>query len=320
MPYQIGTDEAGYGPNLGPLTICGTAWRAESENQDIYEALSDTISADPNPKSKRIPICDSKKIYSSSRGIDTLETVVLAILFSLHKTIPKNLNSLLKLVSTVDDSRPQSSTSKSLFLKNSVPLPIGKNESKIKQLATHFSDACCRSGIALQAIDCRVIFPDQFNCLVEKLGNKAELLSSQTLDCVSQLSKPMTGNINVMCDKHGGRSKYSGLLNRYLTDQFIYVDCESRPISKYHWKKSKHLFEISFKSQGESFCPTALSSMIAKYVREVCMESWNGYWAKQVPGIKPTKGYPLDAKRFKKEISKRQLDLGIADDLIWRRC
>ena len=39
----------------------------------------------------------------------------------------------------------------------------------------------------------------------------------------------------------------------------------------------------------------ALASMAAKYLREVCMLQFNRYWAAQVPGLKPTAGYPTDA-------------------------
>ena len=318
MPYQIGTDEAGYGPNLGPLTICGTAWRSENEHQNIYHVLQDTISS--SPKSGRIPICDSKKIYSASRGIATLESVVLAILFSIHKVIPQNVNELLRMVGGEKAVPAPRSTTKKLFVDKKVLLPIASESACIHEMAERFGEACDGKDVALEQIDCRIIFPDQFNQMVDKFGNKAELLSSQTLDCVDQLTQQLTGNINVTCDKHGGRSKYGGMLNQYLTDQFVYIDCESRPISKYHWRRNDYSFEISFKSKGESFCPAALSSMIAKYVREICMESWNVYWAKEVPGLKPTKGYPVDAKRFKQEIAKRQNALGIADDQIWRQC
>ena len=45
MPYLIGTDEAGYGPRLGPLLISISAWhvnRSPSE-VDLYEEFSDHI-------------------------------------------------------------------------------------------------------------------------------------------------------------------------------------------------------------------------------------------------------------------------------------
>ena len=49
------------------------------------------------------------------------------------------------------------------------------------------------------------------------------------------------------------------------------------------------------------------------------MNAWNQFWIEQIPDLKPTKGYPLDAKRFKAEINELQLQLEIADDDVWRR-
>jgi hypothetical protein len=37
-----------------------------------------------------------------------------------------------------------------------------------------------------------------------------------------------------------------------------------------------------------------------------------------VPDLRPTAGYPSDARRFKKAISERQLALQISDNLLWR--
>ena len=64
--------------------------------------------------------------------------------------------------------------------------------------------------------------------------------------------------------------------------------------------------------------PVALASMTAKYHRELAMRAFNHFWCERVPDLKPTAGYPLDAKRFKKAISPLQIKLGIADDCLWR--
>ena len=38
--------------------------------------------------------------------------------------------------------------------------------------------------------------------------------------------------------------------------------------------------------------------MVSKYVRERLMEEFNRFWRERTPGLKPTAGYPGDAKRF----------------------
>lgn len=45
MPYLIGTDEAGYGPNLGPLVISATVWHVDAPSVcDLYERLCAIVS------------------------------------------------------------------------------------------------------------------------------------------------------------------------------------------------------------------------------------------------------------------------------------
>jgi hypothetical protein len=42
------------------------------------------------------------------------------------------------------------------------------------------------------------------------------------------------------------------------------------------------------------------------------------FWARRVPGRRPTAGYPADARRFKHDIAAAQIALGIDDRAIWR--
>jgi hypothetical protein len=58
--------------------------------------------------------------------------------------------------------------------------------------------------------------------------------------------------------------------------------------------------------------------MTAKYVRELFMNAWNGFWRQHLPGLRPTAGYPGDAQRFRREIADVQAALGISDESIWR--
>ena len=48
------------------------------------------------------------------------------------------------------------------------------------------------------------------------------------------------------------------------------------------------------------------ASMTSKYVRELAMELFNRFWQRHVPGLTPTKGYPEDAKRFRRDIARAQ--------------
>ena len=125
-------------------------------------------------------------------------------------------------------------------------------------------------------------------------------------------------DIEIGCDKHGGRSKYAGLIHDILTDEFVAIGEEKSAASDYSFRENDRDVVIRFQARGESFLPTALASMVSKYLREVFMMLWNDFWQLKIPNIKPTKGYPVDAKRFKSEIAHVQAELGIEDRLIWR--
>jgi hypothetical protein len=48
------------------------------------------------------------------------------------------------------------------------------------------------------------------------------------------------------------------------------------------------------------------------------MKAFNEFWQQRVSDLKPTAGYPLDARRFKQEIAVAQAALAIPDDTFWR--
>jgi hypothetical protein len=48
------------------------------------------------------------------------------------------------------------------------------------------------------------------------------------------------------------------------------------------------------------------------------MRPFNEFWCSRVPGLKPTAGYPVDSRRFKKQIATVQRELAIDDQILWR--
>ena len=83
MPYLIGTDEAGYGPNLGPLVVAASAWEVPPKTQadSLYERLEKVVSvALPADGDSRLPMADSKVLYKAGSGLEVLERSVLCAL------------------------------------------------------------------------------------------------------------------------------------------------------------------------------------------------------------------------------------------------
>ena len=315
MGILIGTDEAGYGPNLGPLTLGITLWEVPNVTVDLYHAFESVVS------SKRVRgtlmVADSKDVYHSGQSIETLEETVLAFLSTLHQGLPERFQNLADWLGLDLSGRGECYGSLAEW-----PLPVCASPSVIAERAERLENVFRSTGCRLGGLRGSVIFPSQFNDSVDRLGNKAELLSFETLTLVSgflgdSLSRG-EATVLIGCDKHGGRSKYAGMLNQYLTTEFVHIERESMECSEYRWQQGESEIAMHFRARGETFLPIALSSMIAKYLREICMNAWNAYWQNKIPGIKPTKGYPVDARRFKKAIAERQAELGISDRQVWR--
>ena len=316
MPFLIGTDEAGYGPNLGPLTVTGTLWEVDSPGLDLYSTLDQVVTdrANRGQTEPRIHIADSKKVYAGS--INNLETGVLALVYAATDRLPTNWQMLAELICPADAI---SQLPDQVWLKGqNLPMPIKSDPDQIRRLGDRFRAACDEAGVRLIELQCVPVFPPQFNSLVEQLGNKATLLSLETLRIVRRLMDRSDDDIEIGCDKHGGRSRYAGLIQNILTNEFVVIGEEKLEISDYSFRENDRDVFIRFQAKGESFLPTALASMVSKYLREVFMMLWNDFWLLKVPAIKPTKGYPVDAKRFKSEIALVQAALGIEDRLIWR--
>ena len=87
--YLIGTDEAGYGPNLGPLVVSTTLWRVPDDvAEDLYPALASAIAPGPVARHDCLcaPIADSKRLYSSGGSWEQLELGLLAALGACGQT------------------------------------------------------------------------------------------------------------------------------------------------------------------------------------------------------------------------------------------
>ena len=83
MPFVIGTDKAGYAPNLGPLVVSATLWEVAAEIADdrLYKPLRKVVCEAPSKANgRRIASADSKILYTAGKGLATLERGMLAAL------------------------------------------------------------------------------------------------------------------------------------------------------------------------------------------------------------------------------------------------
>ena len=276
----FGTDEAGYGPNLGPLVVSLTVWEAPSENLSfLFEPL----------KNDGILIGDSKRLYHGG-AIAALETGVLVPLQTLKRKI----------------------------------LPIANDEEKIVHLSKKFGVILRRHQVRLLDVQCRTVEPEEWNQLLDRFDSKGTVLSQVTLRLIVEQLEKLTLDkdplpLLILCDKHGGRNHYLDILTEFFPGEFVQTVRQSRESSVYRLTSAGRRLEFRFLAKGETHLPIALASMFSKYHRELAMIQFNAFWQSHLPDLKPTAGYPEDAKRFRQQIADVQKKLGIADENLWRK-
>jgi ribonuclease HII len=326
MPYLIGTDEAGYGPNLGPLVVAASVWFVpDRPAADLYTRLRRAVCREVDDRDPpRVAIADSKQLYQPARGLADLERGVLACIaanrtVSQQKVIPAAPATFRALYEQLAPRCHARLDAAPWYLGHDEPLPVAADSSQLSSAVERLVDCLAERGVRLVAMHARVVQPDEFNELIECDGGKATCLSQTTLDLLAAAMETLPDDtIHATCDKHGGRNRYQELLQTRFPDYLVEVHRESRAESLYRFGPPTRRSEVRFRTQGESFLPTALASMTAKYLRELHMRAFNAFWRRDNPQLRPTAGYPTDAHRFRSDIAAAQQRLGICDRMLWR--
>src|SRR5216683_4820929 len=75
VAWIIGIDEAGYGPNLGPFVMTAVACRVPNvcAGDNLWTLLASAVRRIGDANDGRIIVDDSKKVYSTARGLNGLE-------------------------------------------------------------------------------------------------------------------------------------------------------------------------------------------------------------------------------------------------------
>ncbi len=305
----IGVDEAGYGPNLGPLAIAASMWWVSGDSADLYALLAGSVNRDGS--GGQLAIADSKTLYKPRGSLARLEMAVLGAIGRNEVTLRQIVRGQLAPLPWYQNYDPQ--------------LPVDATPVDIARALQTLAVGPARP----LALVVRLIEAAELNDSIARLGTKGAVLSAASLQLARDVldeflnsqsgpSELSTAPVLLQFDKHGGRNRYAALLQHTFAGDWIDTEHESRSESRYRWQVAGRAYRATFRAKGESQLPTALASMVAKYTRELCMKAFNKFWCDQVPGLKPTAGYPVDAQRFRSEIAERQAELGISNHALWR--
>jgi len=302
-----GVDEAGYGPNLGPLVMTIVVAEGPAGHPlDLWSDLSATVGR-AGASNRSIWIDDSKLVYKGGVGRARLETACLAAVTATGRTAPTTFGGLLKALGagSLDDAE----------------LSPWIDEDPAWNVLPCQGDPFAGPPWRLVEIRTAVVGPARFNQELRASASKAgvHFKTFQTLLESAWAATTDEVSTSVVGDKHGGRHFYLDLLSGAFPDTWIDRGAEGPSLSRYVIRRGGRRLELALKPKADSENGlVALASMVSKTARELWMDAFNTYWLKQIPDLKPTAGYPVDAARFRASIEPHCRAMGLDPSVWWR--
>ncbi|MCZ2340505.1 MAG: hypothetical protein LC104_01755 [Bacteroidales bacterium] len=305
MPWIVGIDEAGYGPNLGPLVQAAVSVFLPDHDTAGWATLQPCLRRAAEKDDGRLCVDDSKKVYARSGGFARLERGVF-----LGLGLPTG--ALSGLLSQVCHTEVLTELRGEVWFDGNDPLPVQCPPEPAWTLV---------EGVRIGSIAANLVPAPQFNKILAGSGSKGTILAAGLVGLLQTVTSALpTGEpILALCDKQGGRHYYAPLLQSAFPGGWIVTECETPAESRYRVEGLDRSVTVLFRPRADADgVSVAWASMLAKYLREVCMRQFNRYWQTHLPDLKPTAGYPVDAKRFFAAIQPVMEKLSIPHESVWR--
>ena len=265
---HMGIDEAGYGPTLGPLAVVG----AVAEVDDAMAFAAETAA---------LGVADSKRVHKPG-DLASLERVALPAIAWLSGFLPDTADDLFALLGEAAADRA------------AVPWMAGAEALRLPVAAATVPSWAISSGRPA-GLHGRLLHPRHLNAAKRAGINRAATeLDVVRLLLTSGVPDPTAAAL-VGCDRLGGRKRYGDLLQSAWPGQPIEIVEETAPACRYRCRATT----VAFLVGGDGSEPLiAAASCIAKYARELHLLLLNRHWSGRFAWLKPTAGYPEDAKRW----------------------
>jgi hypothetical protein len=319
----VGIDEAGYGPNIGPLVM--TAVIAEDQDAtagpppDLWLDLAPAVDR-AGGAPDRLWIDDSKAILRGGKGRDRLETTCMALLDAIGTPLPRDAAALLDALDagTLHDAELHCWCDEP----DLEPGWPGEERLELAMKAVSLRPLIPpRASWRLAAVRSVVLGPAEFNRRLGAMGSKAAVHYSAFQALLRRVWEQSADvrETRVEGDKHGGRHYYYSQLVETFPGAWIERGVEGPSLSQYAIVDDRRRMRLSLRPRADAGDGlVALASIVSKTVREIWMDRFNAYWARRLPGLRPTAGYPVDAARFRREIEAMALAQGFPPELWWR--
>lgn len=317
----VGIDEAGYGPNLGPLVM--TAVIAEGPDErtpDLWRELAPTV-ARAGGAADRLWVDDSKAVLKGGKGRERLDTACLAAVEAAGCQLSGAFEDLLKAIGAGGFDAVELAPWLEGATDLSWPTAAARRRLRERWPAANPllpTEATWRISAVLTV----VVGPARFNEALGRLGSKAQVHFTTAFGRLLQAVWERAGDgapTVVRSDKHGGRHFYLEPLQGLFEGVWIDRGPEGPALSRYTIRGDGRTLKLSLLPRADAEDGlVALASIVSKAVRERWMDVFNAHWRARFPDLRPTAGYPVDAKRFRAAIEPECQARGLAPDLWWR--
>ena len=310
-----GIDEAGLGSKLGPLIVSSSAFRISDsydlEINSLWDIFTKTTTSKKAKNDKRLLITDSKIAYNA-KGVAGLKDVVINFLRAHHNI--DNITNSHELISLLEAQHQIDNIKKSIWFSNISNKSSSDPRLKLDPAST-FDLKTNEAKILL--LRSRILTAQMLNNLFQQGLNKSEVLLLQTGTHIKHIIDTYTDQkIKIIVDKQGGKTYYAPFLIDILAGEWIETIRESAQSSLYKIRDNIYI-EFTPKADQKEFT-VALASIISKFLREILMDDFNTFFTGKVPNLKPTAGYPEDAKRFFADLTDYLIQAKIDKYEIWR--
>jgi hypothetical protein len=301
----VGVDENGLGPRLGPLIATSVTLEVAAG----YErARLRRIGA-------RVGIGDSKATSGFGQMAEA-EGLALALIELLHGRVPSNVDELLTLISleSVRSLRapcPPASYVQCWSCDVQLPAFAGLVASGRKQLAR-----LAKHGVRCIAARTTVACAGVVNSEMRRLGSRTSIDLSLFERLVLAARASVDEELEIVLGMVGGIRDYTRYFE-HLGQYEVSLLGRNRGAATY---RVGGIGRLSFEVDADDrHLPVALASMLGKYVRELCMERQNRFYAGHQGDLPRASGYhdPV-TRRFVRESRALRMRLEIADDCFER--
>jgi hypothetical protein len=328
---RAGFDEAGLGPTLGPLVVAGFATSVAPANRsggpglgpqvpidDLRGPLTELI-GEPGVRDGRLEVGDSKKIHVGARKLARVERTALTTVAWVYGRVPADVGELLALVGT-PGFEVEGDRRAPWWSALGERLPIAHERPEIEALAERLGEVARRAGVRPLWYRADLLSAARINRELELEQRRDGTKNTWATHAVLRMTKLAVDELDaphlaIWCDKAGGRAAYAEPLRRAYP---IFLEPTPRDLplfegsapelerldecgehSRYRLRWAARRVELGFVMGGDRCDPRiSWASILAKYLRELIMRSLNGHFAERVANLRPTAGYPEDAKRF----------------------